>query len=157
MTIAYGMTETSPVSTMTRRTDDLDRRASTVGTVLSQVEVKIVDPATGATVSTGTPGELCTHGYLVMAGYWEDADATDAAVDDGGWMHTGDLAYHGRGGLLRRSSGGSKDMVIRGGENIYPREIEAVPAPPRENLRSPPRRSSAYPDITYGRGAHVPG
>jgi fatty-acyl-CoA synthase len=125
MTIAYGMTETSPVSTMTRRTDDLDRRASTVGTVLSQVEVKIVDPATGATVSTGTPGELCTRGYLVMAGYWEDADATDAAVDDGGWMHTGDLAIMDADGYAN-IVGRSKDMVIRGGENIYPREIEAV-------------------------------
>jgi fatty-acyl-CoA synthase len=125
MTIAYGMTETSPVSTMTRRTDDLDRRTSTVGTVLPHVEVKIVDPATGATVSTGTPGELCTRGYLVMAGYWEDADATNAAVDDGGWMHTGDLAIMDADGYAN-IVGRSKDMVIRGGENIYPREIEEV-------------------------------
>src|SRR5207342_1128403 len=92
MTIAYGMTETSPASTMTRRTDDVDRRTSTVGTALPHVEVKIVDPATGATVPRGTPGELCSRGYLVMAGYWEDVDATNAAVDDDGWMHTGDLA-----------------------------------------------------------------
>ena len=125
MTIAYGMTETSPVSTMTRRTDDLDRRTSTVGTALPHVEVKIVDPATGATVSTGTPGELCTRGYLVMAGYWEDADATNAAVDDGGWMHTGDLAIMDADGYAN-IVGRSKDMVIRGGENIYPREIEEV-------------------------------
>jgi fatty-acyl-CoA synthase len=125
MTIAYGMTETSPASTMTRRTDDLDRRTSTVGTVLPHVEVKIVDPATGATVPTGTPGELCSRGYLVMAGYWEDADATKAAVDDGGWMHTGDLAVMDADGYVN-IVGRSKDMVIRGGENIYPREIEEV-------------------------------
>ena len=125
MTIAYGMTETSPASTMTRRTDDLDRRTSTVGTVLPHVEVKIVDPATGATVPTGTPGELCSRGYLVMAGYWEDVDATKAAVDDGGWMHTGDLAVMDADGYVN-IVGRSKDMVIRGGENIYPREIEEV-------------------------------
>jgi len=125
MTIAYGMTETSPVSTMTRRTDDLDRRTSTVGTVLPQVEVKIVDPATGATVPMGTPGELCSRGYLVMAGYWEDAGATAAAVDVGGWMHTGDLAVMDADGYVN-IVGRLKDMVIRGGENIYPREIEEV-------------------------------
>jgi fatty-acyl-CoA synthase len=125
MTIAYGMTETSPAATMTRRTDDLDRRTSTVGTVLPHVEVKIVDPATGATVPTGTPGELCSRGYLVMAGYWEDVDATKAAVDDGGWMHTGDLAVMDADGYVN-IVGRSKDMVIRGGENIYPRAIEEV-------------------------------
>ena len=125
MTIAYGMTETAPVSTMTRRTDDLDRRTSTVGTVLPHVEVKIVDPATGATVPTGAPGELCSRGYLVMAGYWEDADATDAAVDNGGWMHTGDLAVMDADGYVN-IVGRLKDLVIRGGENIYPREIEEV-------------------------------
>ncbi len=125
MTIAYGMTETSPVSTMTRRADDLDRRTSTVGTVLPHVEVKIVDPATGAKVPLGTPGELCSRGYLVMAGYWEDVDATKAAVDDGGWMHTGDLAVMDADGYVN-IVGRSRDMVIRGGENIYPREIEEV-------------------------------
>jgi fatty-acyl-CoA synthase len=125
MTIAYGMTETSPVSTMTRRADDLDRRTSTVGTVLPHVEVKIVDPVTSATVPLGTPGELCSRGYLVMAGYWEDADATGAAVDDGGWMHTGDLAVMDADGYVN-IVGRSKDMVIRGGENIYPREIEEI-------------------------------
>ncbi|MDP9332866.1 MAG: AMP-binding protein [Actinomycetota bacterium] len=125
MTIAYGMTETSPVSTMTRRADDLDRRTSTVGTVLPHVEVKIVDPATSATVPPGTPGELCSRGYLVMAGYWEDVDATKAAVDDGGWMHTGDLAVMDADGYVN-IVGRSRDMVIRGGENIYPREIEEV-------------------------------
>jgi fatty-acyl-CoA synthase len=125
MTIAYGMTETSPASTMTRRTDDLDRRTSTVGTVLPHVEVKIVDPATGATVSTGMPGELCSRGYLVMAGYWDNVDATNAAVDHGGWMHTGDLAVMDADGYVN-IVGRSKDMVIRGGENLYPREIEEV-------------------------------
>ena len=125
MTIAYGMTETSPVSTMTRRSDDLDRRTSTVGTVLANVEVKIVDPATGATVPTGTPGELCSRGYLVMAGYWDDTEATKAAVDSGGWMHTGDLAVMDGDGYLN-IVGRAKDLVIRGCENIYPREIEEV-------------------------------
>ena len=125
MTIAYGMTETSPASTMTRRTDDLDRRTSTVGTVLPHVEVKVVDPGTGATVSTGSPGELCSRGYLVMAGYWKDVDATKAAVDDDGWMHTGDLAVMDADGYVN-IVGRSKDMVIRGGENIYPREIEEI-------------------------------
>ncbi len=125
MTIAYGMTETAPVSTMTRRSDDVDRRTSTVGTALPHVEVKIVDPVTGATVPTGMPGELCSRGYLVMAGYWEDVVATDAAIDHGGWMHTGDLAVMDVDGYVN-IVGRSKDMVIRGGENIYPREIEEV-------------------------------
>jgi fatty-acyl-CoA synthase len=125
ITIAYGMTETAPASTMTRRADDLDRRTSTVGTVLPHVEVKIVDPATGATVPNGTPGELCSRGYLVMAGYWDAPDATKAAIDDGGWMHTGDLAVMDADGYVN-IVGRSKDMVIRGGENIYPREIEEV-------------------------------
>jgi len=125
MTIAYGMTETSPVSTMTRRTDDLDRRTSTVGTVLPNVEVKIVDPVTGGTVPTGTPGEVCSRGYLVMAGYWNDTEATASAVDAGRWMHTGDLGVMDDDGYLN-IVGRAKDMVIRGGENIYPREIEEV-------------------------------
>jgi fatty-acyl-CoA synthase len=125
MTIAYGMTETSPASTMTRRTDDLGRRTSTVGTVLPHVEVKVVDPATGVTVPTGSPGELCSRGYLVMRGYWEDPDSTGAAVDKAGWMHTGDLAVMDTEGYIN-IVGRSKDLVIRGGENIYPREIEEV-------------------------------
>jgi fatty-acyl-CoA synthase len=125
MTIAYGMTETSPGSTMTRRTDDLVRRTSTVGTVLPHVEVKVVDPATGATVPTGQPGELCSRGYLVMRGYWDDPAATADSIDAGGWMHTGDLAVMDEDGYLN-IVGRSKDMVIRGGENIYPREIEEV-------------------------------
>jgi fatty-acyl-CoA synthase len=125
ITIAYGMTETSPVSTMTRRSDDLDRRTSTVGTVLPNVEVKIVDPTTGATVPTRTPGELCSRGYLVMRGYWENPSATAEAADEAGWMHTGDLAVMDEEGYIN-IVGRAKDLVIRGGENIYPREIEEV-------------------------------
>jgi fatty-acyl-CoA synthase len=125
MTIAYGMTETAPASTMTRRSDDLDRRTSTVGTALPHVEIKIVDPPTGRTVPCGTPGELCARGYLVMAGYWEDAEATDNAIDAAGWMHTGDLAVMDEDRYVN-IVGRSKDMVIRGGENVYPREIEEV-------------------------------
>jgi len=121
--IAYGMTETSPVSTMTRMDDDLDRRTSTVGTVMPHVEVKIVDPATGREVSRGEPGELCTRGYSVMLGYWDEPEKTAEAIDAAGWMHTGDLAVMDAEGYLN-ISGRIKDMVIRGGENIYPREIE---------------------------------
>ena len=125
MTIAYGMTETSPVSTMTRREDDLERRTSTVGTALPNVAVKIVDPESGATVPQGTPGELCSRGYLVMPGYWNDDAATAAAIDAEGWMHTGDLAVMDEAGYCN-IVGRAKDMLIRGGENIYPREIEEV-------------------------------
>jgi fatty-acyl-CoA synthase len=123
VTIAYGMTETSPVSTMTRRDDDLVRRTSTVGTVMPHVEVKIVDPASGLEVPRDTPGELCTRGYSVMLGYWEEPARTAEAVDRAGWMHTGDLAVMDREGYVN-ISGRIKDMVIRGGENVYPREIE---------------------------------
>ncbi|HZU71521.1 MAG TPA: AMP-binding protein [Acidimicrobiales bacterium] len=125
MTIAYGMTETSPVSVMTRRADDLDRRTSTVGTVLPHVEVKIVEPATGRIAEPGAPGELCSRGYIVMKGYWNDPDATSSAIDEAGWMHTGDLAVMDEYGYVN-IVGRLKDMVIRGGENIYPREIEEV-------------------------------
>ena len=125
ITIAYGMTETSPVSTMTRRSDDLDRRTSTVGTVFPHVEMKVVDPETGVTVPVGTPGEVCSRGYLVMKGYWQDPEATRAAVDENGWMHTGDLGVMDSEGYVN-IVGRSKDMLIRGGENIYPREIEEV-------------------------------
>jgi fatty-acyl-CoA synthase len=121
--IAYGMTETAPVSTMTRRDDDLDRRTSTVGTVMPHVEVKIVDPATGLEVPRGLPGELCTRGYSVMLGYWEEPDKTAEAIDRARWMHTGDLAVMDEAGYVN-ISGRIKDMVIRGGENVYPREIE---------------------------------
>ncbi|MEN3272442.1 MAG: fatty-acyl-CoA synthase [Actinomycetota bacterium] len=123
VTIMYGMTETSPVSTMTRREDDLERRVSTVGTVMPHVEVQIVDPESGLTVSTGTPGELCTRGYSVMLGYWDAPQQTADAVDAAGWMHTGDLATMDDDGYFA-IVGRIKDMVIRGGENVYPREIE---------------------------------
>jgi fatty-acyl-CoA synthase len=123
VTIMYGMTETSPVSTMTRREDDLERRVSTVGTVMPHVEVQIIDPGSLRTVATGTSGELCTRGYCVMLGYWDDAEQTAEAVDAAGWMHTGDLATMDEAGYVA-IVGRIKDMVIRGGENIYPREIE---------------------------------
>jgi fatty-acyl-CoA synthase len=121
--IAYGMTETSPVSCQTRADDDLDRRTATIGRVHPHVEIKIVDPTTGETVERGEPGEFCTRGYSVMIGYWEDKEKTDEAIDADGWMHTGDLAEMREDGYLQ-IVGRIKDMVIRGGENIYPREIE---------------------------------
>ena len=121
--ICYGMTETSPVSTQTRADDSLDRRVSTVGRVGPHLEVKVVDPETGRTVPRGNPGELCTRGYSVMIGYWNQPDKTAEAVDAAHWMHTGDLAVMDSDGYLA-ITGRIKDMVIRGGENIYPREIE---------------------------------
>jgi fatty-acyl-CoA synthase len=121
--ICYGMTETSPVSTQTRADDSVDRRVSTVGRVGPHLEVKVIDPETGRTVPRGTPGELCTRGYSVMLGYWEQPDKTAEAVDAAHWMHTGDLAVMDEEGYLA-ITGRIKDMVIRGGENIYPREIE---------------------------------
>ncbi len=123
VTICYGMTETSPVSTQTRADDTVDRRVSTVGRVHPHLEVKVVDPETGLTVPRGTPGEFCTRGYSVMLGYWEQPDKTAEAIDAARWMHTGDLAIMDDGGYLN-ITGRIKDMVIRGGENIYPREIE---------------------------------
>jgi fatty-acyl-CoA synthase len=121
--ICYGMTETSPVSSQTRADDDLERRVSTVGRVHPHLEIKIIDPATGLTVPEGTPGELCTRGYSVMLGYWEQPDKTAEAIDAARWMHTGDLATMDSAGYVR-IVGRIKDLVIRGGENIYPREIE---------------------------------
>jgi fatty-acyl-CoA synthase len=121
--ICYGMTETSPVSTQTRAGDSLDRRVSTVGTVLPHLEIKIIDPETGVTVPRGMPGEFCTRGYSVMLGYWEEPDKTAQAIDAARWMHTGDLAVMDADGYVN-ITGRIKDMVIRGGENIYPREIE---------------------------------
>lgn len=121
--IAYGMTETSPVSCQTRADDDLERRTATIGRVHPHVEVKIVDPVTGQTVERGRPGELCTRGYSVMLGYWDDPEKTAEAIDADGWMHTGDLAEMREDGYCN-IVGRIKDMVIRGGENIYPREIE---------------------------------
>jgi fatty-acyl-CoA synthase len=123
VTICYGMTETSPVSFQSRPDDPIERRVSTVGRVHPHVENKVVDPATGAVVPPGTPGEVCTRGYLVMLGYWDDEPATRAAIDTAGWMHTGDLGVLDDEGYLT-ISGRIKDMIIRGGENVYPREIE---------------------------------
>jgi fatty-acyl-CoA synthase len=123
VTICYGMTETSPVSTQTRADDSLERRVSTVGRVHPHVEVKIVDPETGLTLPRGEPGELCTRGYSVMLGYWEEPEKTAEAIDRARWMHTGDLGVMDADGYLN-ITGRIKDMVIRGGENIYPREIE---------------------------------
>jgi fatty-acyl-CoA synthase len=123
VTICYGMTETSPVSTQSRRDDDLERRVSTVGTPLPHVEVKIVDPATGQTVPRGMRGEFCTRGYSVMLGYWEMPDKTAESIDAARWMHTGDLAVMDEAGYLN-IVGRIKELIIRGGENIYPREIE---------------------------------
>jgi fatty-acyl-CoA synthase len=121
--IAYGMTETSPVSCQTRTDDDLERRTASIGRVGPHLEIKIVDPASGETVERGEPGEFCTRGYSVMLGYWEDEEKTREAIDADGWMHTGDLAEMREDGYCN-IVGRIKDMVIRGGENIYPREIE---------------------------------
>ena len=123
VTICYGMTETSPVSFQSAVDDDLETRISTVGRVHPHVECKIVDPDTGAIVPRATPGELCTRGYSVMLGYWNDARATGDAIDAARWMHTGDLAIMRADGSVN-ISGRIKDMIIRGGENIYPREVE---------------------------------
>jgi fatty-acyl-CoA synthase len=123
VSIAYGMTETSPVSCQTRSDDDLERRTATIGRVHPHVEVKVIDAATGETVERGETGELCTRGYSVMLGYWNDDERTAEAIDSEGWMHTGDLAVMREDGYCN-IVGRSKDMVIRGGENIYPREIE---------------------------------
>ncbi len=123
VSIAYGMTETSPVSTQTGPEDDLELRTATIGKVHPHLQVKVVDPGTGATVERGEPGELCTRGYSVMRGYWNEPDKTAEAVDSEGWMHTGDLAVMRTDGYFN-IVGRIKDMVIRGGENIYPREIE---------------------------------
>ena len=123
VTIACGMTETSPVSTQTAADDPVEKRVATVGRVHPHVEVKIVDPVTGETLPRGTAGEQCTRGYSVMLGYWGDEDATRATLDADGWIHTGDLAVMDAEGYLQ-IVGRLKDMIIRGGENIYPREIE---------------------------------
>src|SRR5205807_1866480 len=123
VSICYGMTETSPVSTQTRADDSIERRVSTVGRVGPHLEVKVIDPDTGRTVPRGIPGELCTRGYSVMIGYWSQPDKTAEAVDAAHWMPTGDLAVMDEEGYLA-ITGRIKDMVIRGGENVYPREIE---------------------------------
>jgi fatty-acyl-CoA synthase len=146
VSICYGMTETSPVSTQTRADDSIERRVSTVGRVGPHLEVKVVDPHTGLTVPRGTPGELCTRGYSVMLGYWEQPDKTAEVIDVARWMHTGDLAVMDDAGYVN-ITGRIKDMVIRGGENVYPREIE-------EFLYTHPDILDAQvigvPDVKYG-------
>ena len=123
VTIAYGMTETSPVSAQTTADDDMERRVSTVGRVHPHVEVKIINPDNGLVLPRGEPGEMCTRGYSVMLGYWNEPEKTAEAIDAGRWMHTGDLAVMDTAGYLN-IVGRIKDMVIRGGENVYPREVE---------------------------------
>ena len=123
VTIAYGMTETSPVSTQTSADDPLEKRVTTVGRVHPHVEIRIVDPATGVVVPRGASGEFQTRGYSVMLGYWNDPERTAEAIDADGWMHTGDLAVMDDDGYVN-IVGRIKDMIIRGGENVYPREIE---------------------------------
>ncbi len=144
--ICYGMTETSPVSTQTSAEDSLAHRVGTVGRVCPHLEIKVVDPGTGRTVPRGVVGELCTRGYSVMAGYWNDPAKTAEVIDADGWMHSGDLAVLDDDGYVR-ITGRIKDMVIRGGENIYPREIE-------EFLHAHPDIVDAQvigvPDETYG-------
>jgi fatty-acyl-CoA synthase len=123
VTICYGMTETSPVSTQTGADDDVEHRVGTVGRVHPHVEIRVADPETGLTLGHDEPGELCTRGYSVMLGYWDDPERTAEAIDAARWMHTGDLAVMDADGYVR-IVGRSKDMIIRGGENVYPREIE---------------------------------
>ncbi|OZE33735.1 AMP-binding protein [Rhodococcus sp. 05-2254-5] len=123
VSICYGMTETSPVSLQTRSDDSIEQRVSTVGRVGPHLEVKIVDPVLGETLPPGEAGELCTRGYSVMIGYWEQPDKTAEAIDSDGWMHTGDIGVMDGDGYVA-ITGRIKDMVIRGGENIYPREVE---------------------------------
>mgnify|MGYP001157993462 CR=1 FL=1 len=146
VTICYGMTETSPVSFQSKSEDDLDHRTATVGAVHPHVECKVIDPETGRTVPRDTPGELLSRGYLVMLGYWDDETATAAAIDRAGWMHTGDLATMRDDGYVN-IIGRIKDMVIRGGENIFPREIE-------EFLYRHPKIQDVQivgvPDLKYG-------
>jgi fatty-acyl-CoA synthase len=146
VTICYGMTETSPVSTQTLPDDSLHHRTETVGAVHPHVEIRIADPDTGATIERGQPGEFCTRGYSVMTGYWEDPERTAAAIDDDGWMHTGDIGVMDDDGYVN-IVGRIKDMVIRGGENIYPREVE-------EFLYTHPDIAEVQvigvPDVKYG-------
>ena len=123
VTICYGMTETSPVSTQTLPDDSLHHRTATVGRAHPHVEIRVADPTTGETLPRGETGEFCTRGYSVMTGYWNDAERTAEAIDADGWMHTGDLAVMDDDGYVN-IVGRIKDMVIRGGENVYPREVE---------------------------------
>ncbi len=146
LTIAYGQTEASPVITLTTTDDPVEVRCTTVGKALPHTEVKVIDPQTGHIVPVGTPGELCTRGYLVMKGYYRDPDATRAAIDGDGWLHTGDLAVLDERGYFK-ITGRAKDVIIRGGENVYPREVE-------DFLYSCPEITEAQiigvPDARYG-------
>jgi fatty-acyl-CoA synthase len=144
--ICYGMTETSPVSTQTRFDDSIERRVSTVGRVGPHLEVKVIDPETGLTVPRGEPGELCTRGYSVMLGYWEQPDKTAEAIDAARWMHTGDLGVMDDEGYVN-ITGRIKDMVIRGGENIYPREVEELLYTHPDVLDA---QVIGVPDVKYG-------
>ncbi|HVT34907.1 MAG TPA: AMP-binding protein, partial [Nevskiaceae bacterium] len=123
VTIGYGMTETSPISTQSAADEPFEQRVSTVGRVHPHVEIKIVNPETGAVVPRGEAGEFCTRGYSVMLGYWNNPEATNKSIDSGRWMHTGDLATMDEQGYVK-ITGRIKDMIIRGGENIFPREVE---------------------------------
>ncbi len=123
VTICYGMTETSPVSCQTKADEDMERRVSTVGRVHPHIEVKVIEPDTGLVLPRGTPGEMCTRGYSVMLGYWDEPEKTAEVIDAARWMHTGDLAVMDEAGYLN-IVGRIKDMVIRGGENVYPTEVE---------------------------------
>jgi fatty-acyl-CoA synthase len=146
VTICYGMTETSPVSMQTAADDHIDQRVGSVGRVHPHVEIKVVDPDTGLAVERGVTGEFCTRGYSVMLGYWNEPEKTAGSIDDAGWMHTGDLAVMDDGGYVN-IVGRIKDMIIRGGENVYPREIE-------EFLFSHPDivdvQVIGVPDVKYG-------
>jgi fatty-acyl-CoA synthase len=146
ITICYGMTETSPVSTQSKVDDPLERRVATVGCVHPNIEIKLVDPSTGKVVPRGTVGELCTRGYSVMLGYWDDIHSTRQAIDSARWMHSGDLATMDADGYVN-IVGRIKDMVLRGGENIYPREVE-------EFLFTKPEIADVQvigvPDVKYG-------
>jgi fatty-acyl-CoA synthase len=146
VTIAYGMTETSPVSAQTRADEELERRVSTVGRVHPHLEVKVIHRETGRVLPRGTPGEMCTRGYSVMLGYWDDPEQTAECIDAARWMHTGDLAVMDEAGYLN-IVGRIKDLVIRGGENIYPREVE-------EFLHGHPQiedvQVTGVPDEKYG-------
>jgi fatty-acyl-CoA synthase len=146
ITICYGMTETSPVSTQTRMDDAVEKRVGTVGRVHPHAEIKIVDATTGEVVPRGVAGELCTRGYCVMLGYWNDEAATRKSIDPAGWMHTGDLAAMDEDGYVK-IVGRIKDMIIRGGDNVYPREVE-------EFLYTHPKIEDAQvigvPSVKYG-------
>ncbi|MCL0104956.1 AMP-binding protein [Dehalococcoidia bacterium] len=123
VTIAYGLTESSPVVTQTRTDDNIERRVTTVGRAIPEVEIKIIDPETGTECPPGVQGEVCIRGYVVMKGYYKMPEATEAAIDSEGWLHSGDLGVKDEAGYVK-ITGRLKDMIIRGGENIYPREIE---------------------------------